>query len=46
MDVRATEKDKVEIYKSFRPGDVVLARVVCWQRDEGYMPGLKCLGQL
>ncbi|KAK2499793.1 hypothetical protein MC885_002043 [Smutsia gigantea] len=27
-DVRATEKDKVEIYKSFRPGDIVLAKVV------------------
>lgn len=28
-NVRATEKDKVEIYKSFRPGDIILARVVC-----------------
>ena len=27
-DVRATEKDKVEMYKCFRPGDVVLARVL------------------
>lgn len=27
-DVRATEKDRVEIYKSFRPGDVILARVL------------------
>ena len=27
-DVRATEKDKVEMYKSFRPGDIVLARVL------------------
>lgn len=27
-DVRATEKDRVEMYKSYRPGDVVLARVV------------------
>ncbi|TWW59564.1 Exosome complex component CSL4 [Takifugu flavidus] len=27
-DVRATEKDKVEIYKSFRPGDIVLAKVM------------------
>ena len=27
-DVRATEKDKVEIYKSFRPGDIVLAKVL------------------
>ncbi|TNN69461.1 Exosome complex component CSL4 [Liparis tanakae] len=26
-DVRATEKDKVETYKSFRPGDIVLAKV-------------------
>jgi len=27
-DVRGTEKDKVEMYKSFRPGDIVLARVI------------------
>jgi len=27
-DVRATEKDKVEMYKSFRPGDIVLGRVI------------------
>lgn len=27
-DVRAVEKDRVEMYKSFRPGDVVLARVI------------------
>ncbi|KAH0508253.1 Exosome complex component CSL4 [Microtus ochrogaster] len=26
--IRATEKDKVEIYKSFRPGDIVLAKVI------------------
>ena len=25
-DVRATEKDRVEMYKCFRPGDIVLAR--------------------
>ncbi len=28
QDVRATELDKVEIYKSFRPGDIVTAEVV------------------
>lgn len=27
-DVRATEKDKVEVYKCFRPGDIVQARVI------------------
>ena len=27
-DVRATEKDRVEIYKCFRPNDIILARVV------------------
>ena len=27
-DVRATEKDRVEMYKCFRPGDIVLARVI------------------
>ncbi|KAI5865509.1 hypothetical protein GGS23DRAFT_559581 [Durotheca rogersii] len=28
QDVRATEKDKVKIYESFRPGDIVRARVI------------------
>lgn len=28
-DVRATEKDRVELYKCFRVGDIILARVVC-----------------
>ncbi|KAF6739157.1 Exosome complex component CSL4 [Oryzias melastigma] len=27
-DVRATEKDKVEMHRSFRPGDIVLAKVI------------------
>ena len=27
-DIRATEKDSVEVYKSFRPGDVLRARVI------------------
>ncbi|KAK4876234.1 hypothetical protein RN001_012656 [Aquatica leii] len=27
-DVRATDKDRVQIYKNFRPGDVILARVL------------------
>lgn len=29
QDVRATEKDKVKIFESFRPGDIVRATVVC-----------------
>lgn len=29
QDVRATEKDKVKIFESFRPGDIVKAQVVC-----------------
>lgn len=29
QDVRATEKDKVKIFESFRPGDIVRAIVVC-----------------
>ena len=29
QDVRATEKDKVKTFSSFRPGDVVRAQVVC-----------------
>lgn len=28
QDVRATEKDKVRIFESFRPGDIVRAVVV------------------
>ncbi|KAF4532012.1 hypothetical protein B566_EDAN014737 [Ephemera danica] len=27
-DVRATEKDRVKLYESFAPGDIILARVV------------------
>jgi len=27
-DVRAVEKDKIEMYKSYRPGDIILAKVV------------------
>lgn len=27
-DVRASEKDRVDVYKSFRPGDIILARVL------------------
>jgi len=27
-DVRAVEKDRVEMYRSFRPGDIALARVI------------------
>lgn len=29
QDVRATEKDRVRVFESFRPGDVVRATVVC-----------------
>ncbi|CAG8471736.1 2512_t:CDS:2 [Ambispora gerdemannii] len=29
VDVRATEKDKVKICDSFRPGDIIRAEVVC-----------------
>jgi len=27
-DVRAIDKDKLEMYKCYRPGDIILARVV------------------
>ena len=30
QDVRATEKDKVKIFESFRPGDIVRAVVVSY----------------
>lgn len=35
QDVRATEKDKVKIFESFRPGDIVRAVVVSLQSLDG-----------
>ncbi len=34
QDVRATEKDKVKIFESFRPGDIVRAVVVSYFHSE------------
>ncbi|KPP75789.1 exosome complex component CSL4-like, partial [Scleropages formosus] len=36
-DVRATEKDKVEMYKSFRPGDIVLAKISLGDVQSNYL---------
>ncbi|KAK7110138.1 exosome complex component CSL4-like [Littorina saxatilis] len=36
-DVRATEKDKVETYKCFRPGDIVVARVLSLGDSQSYL---------
>eukprot|EP00096_Caligus_rogercresseyi_P013941 TRINITY_DN6509_c0_g1_i1.p1 TRINITY_DN6509_c0_g1~~TRINITY_DN6509_c0_g1_i1.p1 ORF type:complete len:221 (+),score=73.40 TRINITY_DN6509_c0_g1_i1:25-687(+) len=37
-DVRATEKDKIELYKSFRAGDIVLSRVISLgEASSGYL---------
>ncbi len=36
QDVRATETDKVEIYKSFRPGDIVKAEVISLGDSRSY----------
>jgi exosome complex component CSL4 len=36
-DVRAFEKDKVEMYKSFRPGDVVRAEVLSLGDSRNYL---------
>ncbi|EFA85181.1 3'-5' exoribonuclease [Heterostelium album PN500] len=36
QDVRATEIDKVEIYKSFRPGDIVIAEVISLGDSRSY----------
>ncbi|KAK3096253.1 hypothetical protein FSP39_025010 [Pinctada imbricata] len=36
-DVRATEKDKVEMYKCFRPGDLVVARVLSLGDAHSYL---------
>lgn len=30
-DVKALEKDKIEMYKCYRPGDIILARVVSFK---------------
>ncbi|XP_061171706.1 exosome complex component CSL4-like [Saccostrea echinata] len=36
-DVRATGKDKVEMYKCFRPGDIVVARVLSLGDAHSYL---------
>ncbi|KAL5015837.1 hypothetical protein ScPMuIL_005426 [Solemya velum] len=36
-DVRATEKDKVEMYKCFRPGDIIVARVLSLGDAHSYL---------
>jgi len=35
-DVRATEKDRVKMYESFRPGDIILARVMSLGDSQSY----------
>lgn len=40
QDVRATEKDRVKIYESFRPGDIVRAQVVSSLLPRLPLPGL------
>jgi len=37
QDVRATETDKVEISKSFRPGDIVRAEIISWGDARSYL---------
>ena len=34
--MRAGERDKVEIYKSFRPGDVIMAKVLSLGDAQSY----------
>ena len=36
QDVRAVDMDKVEIYKSFRPGDIVKAEVISLGDQRSY----------
>ncbi|KAI9366768.1 hypothetical protein DFJ73DRAFT_890871, partial [Zopfochytrium polystomum] len=36
QDVRATEKDKVQIYKCYRPGDIVKAQVISLGDSRSY----------
>ncbi|KAI0914234.1 exosome component EXOSC1/CSL4-domain-containing protein [Ustulina deusta] len=40
QDVRATEKDRVKIYESFRPGDIVRAQVVSFSRHPASTRGV------
>lgn len=35
-DVRATEKDRVDMYKCYRPGDIILARVLLITENHNY----------
>lgn len=44
QDVRATEKDKVKIYESFRPGDIVRAQVVSTLHHMSNSLGKKFVG--
>jgi exosome complex component CSL4 len=41
QDVRATEKDKVKIFESFRPGDIVRAQVVSEVFSRTFLPVLQ-----
>jgi exosome complex component CSL4 len=36
QDVRAAEKDKVKIYNSFRPGDIIKAEVISLGDSRSY----------
>ncbi|KAL8617690.1 hypothetical protein ACOMHN_064944 [Nucella lapillus] len=36
-DIRATEKDRVETYKCFRPGDIIVARVLSLGDAQSYV---------
>ncbi|CAL1526268.1 unnamed protein product [Lymnaea stagnalis] len=38
-DVRATEKDRVEMYRCFRPGDIIIARVLSLGDAQSYILG-------
>lgn len=42
QDVRATEKDKIKIHESFKPGDIVKATVVCFCSLSRAGPGYRC----
>lgn len=36
-DIRSIEKDKIEVYKSFRTGDIILARVISLGDSNSYL---------
>lgn len=37
-DIKSTDKDRIDPYKCFRPGDIILARVVSFSKSLWILP--------